>query len=220
MSARTMFLTGDAAADRLLAKDPLALTIGMLLDQQVTFEKAFHGPADLAERLGGTLDAAAIATMDPDRLVELFRQKPAIHRYPAAMAHRVQQLCGTVVADYAGRATAVWTEAADGADALARVAALPGFGDQKARIFVALLGKQYGLRAKGWEAVSNPYGDPGTFRSVADIVDEASRAKVRAFKQSMKATAKATAKAMAQPEATARSTARATLGATGRARTR
>src|SRR5579883_972931 len=161
--------------------------MGMVLDQQVPLERAFSAPADLKARLGGTLDAAAIAAMDPEQLVDAFRTRPALHRFPGSMARRVQELCRVVRDEYGGDAAAVWRGVTDGAELLARVRALPGFGDQKARIFVALLGKQLGVRPPGWEKVSHPYGEPGSHRSVADIVDADSLALVRAYKQRMKA---------------------------------
>jgi len=187
MARRSLHLAGDPDADRLLTEDPLALLIGMVLDQQIPLEKAFRGPADLAQRLGTALDAAQIATTDPERLARLFARVPAIHRYPASMAGRVQQLCRVVVDQYGGDASRIWRDAADARDLLARVKALPGFGDQKARIFVALLGKQLGVTPKGWRDASSPFGDAGATRSVADIVDEASLARVRRFKQALKA---------------------------------
>ena len=191
MPRKSLHLSGDRAADALLSSDPLALLIGMVLDQQILLEKAFRGPADLVQRLGTPLDAATIAAMDPDALVELFVRKPSLHRYPGSMAARVQALCRTVAEDYGGDASQVWKGAADGRELLARVTALPGFGNQKARIFVALLGKQLGVSVPGWVEVSSPYGDPGTFRSVADIVDADSLAEVRRYKLAMKAAAKA-----------------------------
>jgi uncharacterized HhH-GPD family protein len=180
-------------ADRLLAEDPLALLIGMVLDQQVPLERAFSAPADLKDRLGGSLDAAAIADMDPERLVEAFRERPALHRFPGSMARRVQEVCRVVVDEYKGDAGALWAGATDGDELLARVRALPGFGDQKARIFVALLGKQFGVRPPGWEEASAPFGEKGSFRSVADIDSAESLATVRQHKKEAKAAAKAKA---------------------------
>ena len=190
--APTLTLSLDPEADALLSRDPLALLIGMVLDQQVPLEKAFRGPFDLQRRLGGgPLDAAALADMDSGELTTAFVTPPALHRYPAAMADRVQQLCRMVVADHGGDAERIWREASDGADLLARVKALPGFGDQKARIFVALLGKQLGIDVPGWREAAGPYGEEGTRRSVADITGPESLAEVRAYKQQMKAAAKA-----------------------------
>jgi uncharacterized HhH-GPD family protein len=145
-----LYLSGDPEADELLSRDPLALLCGMVLDQQVPMEKAFAGPYVLTERLGHDLNAAAIAAYDPDRFAALFVGPPAIHRYPAAMAARVQKLCAALVADYGGSAEAVWADASSGAELRARLAALPGFGPQKAQIFLALLGKQLGVRRPGW----------------------------------------------------------------------
>ncbi len=190
--APTLTLSLDPAADALLSEDPLALLIGMVLDQQVPLEKAFRGPYDLKQRLGvARLDAAAIAELDADQLVAAFVRPPALHRYPAAMAGRVQDMCRMVVADHGGRADQVWSGAEDGADLLARVKALPGFGEQKARIFVALLGKQLGVDVPGWREAAGPYGEDGSRRSVADITGPESLAEVRSYKQQMKAAAKA-----------------------------
>jgi len=186
----SLYLSGDAAADDLLSTDPLALLIGMVLDQQVPLEKAFKSPFDLQERLGGALEAAALASMDPDPLAAVFAERPALHRFPRSMAGRVQELCTLIVDSYDGDAAAVWTSAADGKELLANVRALPGFGEQKARIFVALLGKQLGVRPTGWEKASGPFGEAGSFRSVADIDSPETLAKVRQYKQKMKARAK------------------------------
>ncbi len=188
-----LHLTGDDAADALLSTTPLALLIGMLLDQQVAMETAFAGPAKLRDRLGG-LDAAAIATMDSGALEEACRTPPAVHRYPGAMAKRIQALCAVVVERYDGDASALWERGEpDGAEVLRRLEALPGFGEQKARIFLALLGKQLGLEAPGWRESAGPYGEEGSFRSVADVVDPESLARVRETKRAAKAQAKASA---------------------------
>jgi uncharacterized HhH-GPD family protein len=186
-------LTGNDEADALLATDPLALVIGMVLDQQIPLERAFRSPFDLKERLGGSLDAGAIASMDPDALAEIFGAKPALHRFPSSMARRVQDVCRLIMDTYNGDAAAIWTSAANGKELLAHVKALPGFGVQKARIFIALLGKQMGLHTPGWQQVSTPFSRPGTFQSVADIDSPAALTKVRQFKQQMKAEAKAKA---------------------------
>ena len=186
-----LHLTQDPDADRLLAEDPLALLIGMVLDQQIPLERAFRSPLDLRGRLGGVLDPGAIAAMDPDALASVFGAKPALHRFPGSMARRVQDLCRLVASDFGGDAAVIWTTAPDGATLLARVKALPGFGEQKARIFVALLGKQLGVRPDGWEAASAPFGEDGTYQSIADIDSPESLAKVRHYKQQMKAAAKA-----------------------------
>jgi uncharacterized HhH-GPD family protein len=185
-----LHITGDAAADRLLSDEPLALLIGMLLDQQVPMETAFAGPAKIKERLRA-FDAAAIAEADPEKLVEVFKQTPAVHRFPGSMAERTQALAASLVADWGGSAERIWTDGdPDGAEVLKRLKALPGFGEQKAKIFLALLGKQYGLRAAGWQEAAGSYGEPGSHRSVADIVDASSLAKVREFKKAAKAAAK------------------------------
>jgi len=186
-----LWLTGDTDADTLLSSEPLALLIGMVLDQQIPMERAFKAPYDLQRRLGGTLDAGAIATMQPDDLAAVFADKPALHRFPRSMAGRVQDVCAAVVDTYGGEASAIWTTASDGKELLAHVKALPGFGDQKARIFVALLGKQVGVRPPGWDRAAGAYGESGSFRSVADIDSPEALAKVRQFKQQAKAEARA-----------------------------
>jgi uncharacterized HhH-GPD family protein len=186
----TLFLSGDADADALLTKDPLALLIGMVLDQQIPLERAFKSPYDLQERLGTPLDAAALAAMDPDALAQVFSERPALHRFPKSMAGRVQEVCSLIVDSYGGDPAAIWTSAQDGKELLANVKALPGFGEQKARIFIALLGKQLEVRPPGWEKAASPFGDTGSFRSVADIDSPESLAKVRQYKQKMKAKAK------------------------------
>jgi uncharacterized HhH-GPD family protein len=190
-----LHITDDADADALLTRDPLALLIGMLLDQQVVMETAFSGPLKLEQRLaeeGSSFDAAAIADFDEDRFAELSRTPPAIHRYPANMAGRVQTLCRAIVDDWDGDASAIWTrDDPDGREVLARLKALPGFGDQKARIFVALLGKRRGFEGEGWREAAGAYGEEDSFRSVADIVSPESLTKVRATKQAAKAAAKA-----------------------------
>lgn len=186
----TLNITGDAEADALLGSDPLALLIGMQLDQQQTMEAAFAGPLRLKERIGG-LDAAAIAAYDPAALEAVFRERPVIHRFPGSMAGRVQALCAAVASEYGGDASAIWLRGdPDGAEIKRRLMALPGFGEQKAKIFVALLGKQYGLDAAGWREAAGDYGTEGSYRSVADIVNPESLTKVREFKRAMKAAAK------------------------------
>jgi len=184
-------LVQDPAADALLDDNPLALLIGMLLDQQVPMETAFAGPKKIADRIGG-IDAHVIADHDPDKFAALCAERPAIHRFPGSMAKRIQTLAREIVDRYDGDAAALWTAGnPDGAEVLRRLKSLPGFGDQKARIFLALLGKQYGVTAKGWRAAAGEYGKAGTHMSVADIVDAASLEKVRAVKKQMKAKAKA-----------------------------
>jgi uncharacterized HhH-GPD family protein len=181
------------AANALLSRSPLALLIGMLLDQQVTIEKAFSSPADLVQRLGHEPDARELADYDPEALAAIFAQRPALHRYPRAMAARVQDLCRLIAERYDGDAARLWASSRSGDDLLKRVGELPGFGVQKAQIFVALLGKQLGVRPKGWREAAGPFGDKAAYRSVADIVDQESLARVRAFKQQMKAAAQARA---------------------------
>jgi len=189
---RSLPLTGDAAADELLGRDPLALLIGMLLDQQVPMERAFRSPYDLKERLGGRLDAAEIATTDADELARVFQGPPALHRFPGSMAARTQALCQALVDDYGGRADAVWKKAKTGAELLARLRALPGFGEQKARIFVAVLAKRLEVTPPGWEEAAGPYAAVGHF-SVADVDSAEALARVREHKKAMKAAAAAKA---------------------------
>jgi uncharacterized HhH-GPD family protein len=184
-------LSGDAEADTLLESDPLALLIGMVLDQQIPLEWAFKGPLLLRERLGGSLDVAEIAGMDPDALAAAFAGPPALHRYWGSMSKRVQQLCQHLLDEHAGSAADVWEGASDGAALLRRVKALPGFGDQKARIFVALLAKRLGFEVPGWQEAAGPYGEAGSYRSVADIDSPEALTRVRAYKKEMKAAAKA-----------------------------
>ncbi len=195
MARIALHITGDDEADAVLSRDPLALLIGMVLDQQVTIEKAFSSPADLLQRLGtkAPLDARAIAAMDPEVLAEIFRERPALHRYPGSMAGRVQAVCRAVADDYGNQADAIWNGVTSGDELMGRLRALPGFGEQKAKIFAALLGKQLGVRPDGWEKVTAPYGKAGSTLSVADITDPESLAKVRATKKAMKAKAKARA---------------------------
>ena len=188
-----LYLSGDPEADAFLSEDPLALLIGMVLDQQVPLERAFSSPRDLRDRLGGQLDVGAIAAIDPAELAEVFSQRPALHRFPASNAGRVQQLCQIIVSDYDGDAARVWEGASSGTELLRRVRALPGFGEQKAKIFVALLGKQLGVRPPGWQEVSKPFGDKGTHYSVADITSKESLLRVRAHKAEIKAAAKSKA---------------------------
>ncbi|MEV5680441.1 HhH-GPD-type base excision DNA repair protein [Streptomyces sp. NPDC052164] len=212
----TVRIAQQPEADELLGRSPLAALVGMLLDQQVPMEWAFTGPFTLAERMGGDdLDAGEIAAYDPEAFTELFTAKPALHRYPGSMAKRVQQLCQFLVAEYGGEATAVWTDAKTGDELLERLNALPGFGTQKAQIFLALLGKQFGVRPTGWRAAAGPYGEAGSHRSVADITGPDSLAEVRAHKQEAKAAAKAAKAARTAKTAT---TATGTGAATAAAR--
>jgi len=188
-TVRTLRITGDPEADALLGTDPNALLIGMVLDQQDRLEKAFAGPALLAARLGGRLDVTAIADMPDDDFVALCAGPPAIHRFPKSMAGRIQQVCRVLVADHDGDAADLWRDAASGAEIREAIRGLPGFGEQKAKIFTALLGKQYGVTPPGWREAAGEYGEPG-FRSVADIVDAASLDRVRETKRAVKAQAK------------------------------
>ncbi|OWP21461.1 Fe-S cluster assembly protein HesB [Microbacterium sp. AISO3] len=186
----SLHITDDDAADQLLTENPLALLIGMLLDQQIAMETAFTGPLKIRER-AGSVDAATIAGYGPEEFVEVFRQTPAVHRFPGSMAGRVQTLCQTIVDDWGGDASAIWTSGdPDGPTVLKRLKALPGFGEQKAKIFLALLGKQYGFAGSGWREAAGSYGDEGSFRSVADIVSPESLTKVREYKRAAKAAAK------------------------------
>jgi uncharacterized HhH-GPD family protein len=181
-------------ANELLTRSPFALLIAMLLDQQVPLERAFSAPYDLVQRLGHEPTAEELADFNPDELAAVFSQRPALHRFPKAMAARVQDLARLLVADYDGDPAAVWTTATSGAELLARVSALPGFGEQKAKIFVALLGKQLGVQPPGWQEAAGSFADDGSFMSVADISDADSLARVRSYKQELKAAAKTKAK--------------------------
>jgi uncharacterized HhH-GPD family protein len=189
----TIAMPVDPAANELLTNDPLALLIGMLLDQQVPLERAFSAPYDLTRRLGHDPTADELATYDPEALAAVFSERPALHRYPKSMAARVQQLAQLIVDRYDGDAGRVWQDASNGAELRKRVAELPGFGAQKAQIFVALLGKQLGVQPAGWREAAGPFGQPGSYCSVADISDEDSLARVRAYKQELKTAAKAKA---------------------------
>ena len=183
----------DDEANDLLSRNALALLIAMLLDQQVPFERAFSAPRDLARRLGHEPTAQELADFDPEALAAVFSERPALHRFPKAMAARTQELARLVVAGYDGDAAALWATAPSGAELLKRVSALPGFGEVKAKIFVALLGKQLGVRPSGWREAAGSFGDEGSYVSVADITDDESLGKVRSYKQSLKAAAKAKA---------------------------
>ncbi|MFF4432489.1 HhH-GPD-type base excision DNA repair protein [Streptomyces sp. NPDC001513] len=188
----TIRLAQQPEADALLGRSPLAALVGMLLDQQVPMEWAFSGPWTIAQRMGADdLDAHAIAAYDPEAFAALLSEKPAVHRYPGSMATRIQQLCAYLVEHYGGNAEAVWADAATGGELLKRLKALPGFGEQKAQIFLALLGKRLGVRPTGWREAAGGYGQAGVYRSAADITGPESLAKVRAHKQEMKAAAKA-----------------------------
>jgi uncharacterized HhH-GPD family protein len=177
-------------ADELLGRSPLAALVGMLLDQQVPMEWAFTGPHTIAQRMGrDDLDAHEIAVHDPEGFVELLSAKPAVHRYPRSMAKRIQDLCRHLDEHYGGDAEAVWRDAATGSELLKRLTALPGFGKQKSQIFLALLGKQFGVTPEGWREAAGPYGEEGAYRSVADVTGPESLDKVRAYKQASRAAA-------------------------------
>ncbi|HEY7069712.1 MAG TPA: HhH-GPD-type base excision DNA repair protein [Acidimicrobiales bacterium] len=183
-------VTGDPEADKLLSEEPLALLIGMLLDQQVPMEWAFGAPLRLRDRMGGHLDAAEIAALDPDKLEAVFKGPPALHRFPGSMGKRTQALCQMLVDDYDGDAAQVWAGVESGTELLRRLQALPGFGGEKARIFAALLAKRFGVQPPGWEQATAPFSDDQP-RSVADIDSAESLARVRAWKKMMKAQKKA-----------------------------
>ncbi|MFB7735151.1 HhH-GPD-type base excision DNA repair protein [Streptomyces sp. NPDC056112] len=188
----TLHLAQDPEADALLGRSPLAALIGMLLDQQIPMEWAFTGPATIAGRMGtDDLDAHEIVAFEPETFARLLSDKPAVHRYPASMAKRIQQLCQYLVEHYDGDPETIWRDVGSGRELLRRLEELPGFGKQKARIFLALLGKQLGVRPTGWREAAGAYGEPDSFRSVADITGPESLARVRAHKQELKAAAKA-----------------------------
>ena len=187
----TLALPIGDEANELLRRNPLALLVGMVLDQQVPMERAFSAPYDLVQRLGHEPDAAELAGYDPEALVAVFAERPALHRFPKAMAARVQEVCQVLVDRYDGDAAKVWADVPDGATALKRIGELPGFGRQKSQIFLALLGKRFGVRPPGWQEAAGHYGEDDVYRSVADITDQQSLTKVREYKQQMKAEGKA-----------------------------
>jgi len=188
-------LTSDPAADSLLSEDPFALLVGMLLDQQIAMEVAFAGPRKIADRVDG-FDARSIAEADADAFVAVCAQTPAVHRFPGSMAKRIQDLARAIVERYDGNTAGLWTDGEpDGSEVLRRLKALPGFGEQKAKIFLALLGKQYGVTPRGWRAAAGDYGRAGSHMSIADVVDKGSLEQVRAYKKKMKAAKAAAAKA-------------------------
>ena len=176
----------DPVADKVLDESPFALLMGMMLDQQFPMERAFAGPAKVLERFG-SLDPAAVAEADPEEFAALCALPPAVHRFPGSMAARIQTLARIVVEEYDGQADRLWTEASSGAELMRRLQALPGFGKQKAQIFTALLAKQAGVRPDGWEKAAGDYAEPGSYRSVADVVDPTSLDRVRTFKKEKKA---------------------------------
>jgi len=186
-------LVQDPAADALLESNPFALLVGMLLDQQIPMETAFAGPKKIADRMGD-VDAREIADYNPEKFIALCSERPAVHRFPGSMGKRLQTMAQAIVDDYDGNASALWTAGEpDGSEVLRRLKALPGFGEQKAKIFLALLGKQYGVTPTGWREAAGDYGKAGTYMSVADVVDAGSLEKVRSYKKQAKAAAKAKA---------------------------
>ncbi len=218
MDVPNLHLTGDHEADQLLSENPFALLVGMTLDQQIPMEQAFLGPKKIADRLqcvatsqqipmevafngprkivdrAGGLDPQRIADLDPAAFAALCAETPAVHRFPGSMSKRIQDLAGAIIDGYGGDTTGLWIQGdPDGAEVLRRLKALPGFGEQKARIFLALLGKQYGVTPPGWRAAAGDYGKAGTHMSVADVLDRGSLEQVRAYKKKMKAAAKAKA---------------------------
>lgn len=200
LGPRKLCLTQDPEADQLLEDDPFALLLGMLLDQQVPMETAFAGPRKLADRLGA-LDPREISGYDPEKFAGLCAESPAVHRFPGSMAKRLQDLARAVVDDYDGDTAAIWTAGdPDGVEVLRRLKALPGFGDQKARIFLALLGKQYGVNPPGWRTAAGAYGDPDARMSIADVVDKGTLEQVRAYKKKMKAATKSQAAVKSEKE--------------------
>jgi len=195
VATKTLCLAQNPDADRLLTDSPLALLIGMVLDQQIPLEWAFTCPLTLTQRLGRDLDAADLASRDPDALAKVFSTPPALHRFPGSMAGRVQEMCRVIADDYGNDATNVWADVKDAGELLKRIESLPGFGKMKAKIFLALLGKQLGVRPKGWREAAGEFGEDRSHKSVADITDGKSLEKVRAYKKEMKAAAKAKAAA-------------------------
>jgi uncharacterized HhH-GPD family protein len=193
MTNTPIWLTGDPAADQLLTEDDNALLVGMVLDQQVPMEKAFSGPLVIAQRMGGRLDVAAIAATPEDEFVALCSRPPAIHRFPAAMAKRVRQLCQVLTEEYDGQAANIWRDAKTGDEVKSALRPLPGFGEDKAAIFTAVLGKRRGITPPGWREAAGGYGEEGSYRSVGDIVDGESLARVRETKRAVKAAKKTVA---------------------------
>jgi uncharacterized HhH-GPD family protein len=193
VAAKKLCLAQDPDADALLTRDPLALLIGMVLDQQIPLEWAFKGPLHLTQRLDRDLDATDIARLDPEAFAKAFATPPALHRFPGSMAGRVQEMCRVIVEEYDGEPAGIWTGVSSGAELLKRIEALPGFGKQKAKIFLALLGKQMGVRPKGWREAAGEFGEDGSRKSVADITNEKTLGQVREYKKAMKAEKKAAA---------------------------
>ena len=190
MTTYNLHLTGNPDADRLLSTDPLALVMGSLLDQQVPMDSAFAGPQKLYERVG-SLEAESIATYDPEEFLSAFRQTPAVHRFPGSMAQRVQNLASMIVDEWAGEAQRIWAEGdPSGPEVLKRLKKLPGFGEQKAKVFLALLGKQCDFTGHGWQDAAEPYGDEAVMLSVADVTSPETLQQVRENKKAAKARAK------------------------------
>lgn len=188
-----LWLAQQPKADELLAKDPFALLMGMILDQQIPLQKAFSGPQVLKERMTGRFTVKNIASYDPDEFVEIFSAFPAIHRFPAANAKRVQEAAQIVMDRYDGKTEAIWESAKSGQQLVKNIGELPGFGDTKAKIFAALLGKRFGVKPRGWQAACAPYSGKSVMMSVADIIDEPSYKKTREYKKRIKDAAKAEA---------------------------
>lgn len=188
-SSSVLPITGKPEADGLLADDPLALLIGMILDQQITMEMAFYGPTKLKDRLGTDFNAEAISHMDPDRFEAIAAEKPAIHRFPSSMAKRIQSVCQIVSEQYGGDAARIWQDATDGEDLRKRLEVLPGFGKEKTKIFIALLAKRFGHTLPGWEKASAPFSDNEP-RSIADVASPETLEAVRAWKKAQKAAGK------------------------------
>ena len=184
-----LYITGDPESDALLNTDPLALLIGMLLDQQVPMEWAFGAPPKLKERLGGEIDAARIASMPVEELELVFKGPPALHRFPGSMAKRTHQVCQHLIEHHGGRAEDLWEGAADAQDLFRRLTALPGYGKEKAKIFMAMLAKRFAIQPTGWEEVAAPFSDAER-RSIADVESPETLLQVRAWKKAMKAQGK------------------------------
>ncbi|MDE0116801.1 MAG: Fe-S cluster assembly protein HesB [bacterium] len=185
----TLAVTGDHDADQLILDDPFALLLAMMLDQQIPMEWAFKSPLRLKERIPNDFSAERLAVLDPEKAEAAFKEKPALHRFPGSMARRAQEMARHIVDHYDGDAARVWTEAATGQDLLKRLKALPGYGEEKAKIFLAVLAKRFDVTPEGWETAAGPFSDP-TPRTVADIDSPEALAQVRAWKKAQKAKGK------------------------------